>query len=63
MAADYRSALAAATPEQRALLQQTRDRFLLYRESCVTSACIGAAYAGRIREIRDILEDRWRPPR
>jgi len=58
MATAYRRALAAATPEQRALLQRTRDRFLGYRERCASRQCIGDAYVGRMREIRDIMEGR-----
>jgi uncharacterized protein YecT (DUF1311 family) len=58
MAAQYRRALAAATPDQRALLQRTRDRFLGYRERCSNRQCIGDAYVGRMREIRDIMEGR-----
>jgi hypothetical protein len=63
MAAQYSRALTAATPEQRAQLQQTRDRFLGYRDRCSSNACIGDAYVGRMREIRDIMEGRWSPPR
>ena len=43
---------------QRQLLQQTRDRFLAYRDRCPNNACIGDAYTGRMREIRDIMEGR-----
>jgi uncharacterized protein YecT (DUF1311 family) len=63
MATQYRRALAAATPEQRAQLQQTRERFLRYRDRCSNNSCIGDAYVGRMREIRDIMEGRWSPPR
>lgn len=63
MAAQYSRALSAATPGQRAQLQQTRDRFLGYRDRCSNNACIGDAYVGRMREIRDIMEGRWQPPR
>jgi hypothetical protein len=56
MATQYRRALAAASPEQHALLQRTRDRFLSYRERCSNRQCIGDAYVGRMREIRDIME-------
>ena len=47
---------------QRELLQSTRDRFLAYRDRCPTAQCIGDAYVGRMREIRDIMEGRWQPP-
>ena len=61
MAAQYRRSLAVASPAQRQVLQQTRDRFLAYRDRCPNSACIGDAYTGRMREIRDIMEGRWQP--
>ena len=63
MATQYQRALAAATPEQRLQLQQTKERFLRYRDRCQNNSCIGDAYVGRMREIRDILEGRWSPPR
>jgi hypothetical protein len=61
MSTQYRRALGAANPEQRAILQSTRDRFLAYRDRCPNRQCIGDAYVGRMREIRDIMEGRWRP--
>ena len=61
MAAQYRRALAAADDAQRAALQSTRDRFLAYRDRCPNRQCIGDAYTGRMREIRDIMEGRWQP--
>ena len=63
MAAQYDRAIGDATPEQRALLRRTRDRFLGYRDRCPSRSCIGDAYVGRMREIRDIMEGRWRPSR
>ena len=63
MAAQYRRALGAASPEQRDTLQATRDRFLGYRDRCPNRQCIGDAYVGRMREIRDIMEGRLQPPR
>jgi uncharacterized protein len=63
MANQYRSALAAATPAQRALLQSTRGRFVTWRDRCPDRACIAGTYSGRMREIRDIMEGRWQPPR
>lgn len=54
MAGEYRRALANASPRQRALLAQTRDRFLAYRDGCPTVGCMRDAYMGRMREIRDI---------
>jgi len=61
MADQYRGAIDHATPEQRALLRRTRDRFLAYRDRCPNRSCIGDAYVGRMREIRDIMEGTWRP--
>jgi uncharacterized protein YecT (DUF1311 family) len=63
MAAQYGRAFERASAEQRRLLQQTRDRFLTYRDRCPNRACIGDSYTGRMREIRDIMEGRWQPPR
>lgn len=63
MATQYSRSLAAATPQQRLQLQQTRERFLRYRDRCANNSCIGDAYIGRMREIRDIMEGRWQPPR
>lgn len=63
MATQYRRALAAAAPDERALLQSTRDRFLRYRDRCPDRQCIADAYVGRMREIRDIAEGNWQPPR
>ena len=63
MAAQYGRAVAGASPEERALLRRTRDRFIAYRDRCPNRSCIGDAYVGRMREIRDIMEGRWQPPR
>jgi hypothetical protein len=63
MAAQYVHAIDQATPQQRALLRSTRDHFLTYRDRCPNHACIGDAYVGRMREIRDIMEGRWQPHR
>jgi uncharacterized protein YecT (DUF1311 family) len=63
MAAQYGRAVATASPEQQALLRRTGDRFLGYRDRCPNRSCVGDAYVGRMREIRDIMEGRWSPPR
>ena len=60
MAAQYVSALRESDSAQRAQLQSTRDRFLAYRDRCGSDSCIADAYRGRITEIRDILDGRWR---
>lgn len=58
MAAQYGQAVAVATPEQRDALRETARRFYAYRDRCPNRQCIGDAYVGRIREIRDIIEGR-----
>ena len=63
MAVQYGRAIAGGSAEQRDLLRETRDRFLRYRDRCTDRQCMAAAYAGRVREIRDIAEGRWQPPR
>ena len=63
MATEYRRALSSASPDERGLLQSTRDRFLAYRDRCPNRQCIADAYVGRMREIRDIMEGRWQPRR
>ena len=61
MAAQFGDALAEAGSGERALLQRTRVRFLRYRDSCRTDACVADAYRGRMAEIRDIMAGRWQP--
>jgi hypothetical protein len=61
MAALYSHAFAAASPEEREILRDTAGRFYAYRDRCPNTACIGDAYTGRMREIRDIIEGRWQP--
>jgi uncharacterized protein YecT (DUF1311 family) len=63
MAAQYTRSVEVATSRQKALLRSTRDRFIAYRDRCPNRACIGDAYVGRMREIRDIMEGTWEPPR
>jgi hypothetical protein len=63
MAAQYATAMSGASPEQKELLKRTRGRFMEYRDRCPNRTCIGDAYVGRMREIRDIMEGRWQPPR
>lgn len=63
MTQQYRRAMAGASPDQQIQLQSSRDRFLAYRDRCPDSRCIGDAYVGRMREIHDIMEGRWQPPR
>ncbi len=63
MATEYARAVSVATPEQREQLRQSAQRFYAYRDRCPTNACIGEGYNGRLREITDIVEGRWQPPR
>jgi hypothetical protein len=61
MTTQFRRALSSASPAQRQQLQATRDRFLSYRDGCPSRQCMADAYVGRMREIRDIMEGRYRP--
>lgn len=63
MADLFNRSLQQADGEQRAMLQQTRNRFLSYRDRCRSESCIAGAYEGRMREIRDIMSGQWRGPR
>ncbi|WP_407828711.1 lysozyme inhibitor LprI family protein [Sphingomonas sp.] len=63
MSIEYGRAVGVATPEQRDQLRQTAQRFYAYRDRCPDRQCMAAAYAGRVREIRDIIEGRWQAPR
>lgn len=63
MATQYGRALASASPDQRDLLRDTARRFYAFRDRCSDRQCIANAYVGRMREIRDIIEGRWQPPR
>jgi len=60
MSQQFDRAMANADPGQRAVLQQTRSRFLRYRDSCKTRSCIGEAYNERMQEIDDIMAGTWR---
>ena len=57
MSSLFYSALSGATPQVRAELRRTRDRFLAYRDRCGSEACIAEAYDGRMQEIRDIIAE------
>jgi hypothetical protein len=60
MANQYNGALMLADRGQRKLLERTRDRFLSYRNRCATNQCIAETYRSRMREISDIMANRWR---
>ena len=49
-----------ADRNQRRLLQRTRGRFISYRDRCATNQCIADTYRSRMREIGDIMANRWR---
>ena len=61
MASQFSRAFASASPAQREVLRQSAHRFYAYRDRCPSTACMSDAYAGRMREIRDIMEGRWQP--
>ena len=63
MASQFNRALSNADGRQRQLLQRTRTRFLRFRDGCRSDDCIADTYRGRMREISDIMADRWREPR
>ncbi len=63
MASRFFSARGDANPTQRVLLDRTRNSFLAFRNRCGNDQCIADAYRGRIREIGDIMADRWVAPR
>lgn len=60
MASQFRNALTQADRRQRALLERTRGRFLSYRDRCATNQCMAETYRSRMREISDIMANRWR---
>ena len=41
----------------RAELERSRNRFLAFRDRCPSDACIADTYRGRMREIRDIVDE------
>ncbi|MFL6765425.1 MAG: lysozyme inhibitor LprI family protein [Sphingomicrobium sp.] len=63
MAAQYGRALASASPDQNAILRDTARRFYAFRDRCSNRQCVADAYVGRMKEIRDVMEGRWEPPR
>lgn len=60
MASQFNSAMNEGEASQRHLLRRTRGRFLSYRDHCATNQCIADSYRSRMREISDIMADRWR---
>lgn len=60
MAGFYDRAYRDSGGEVRAQLQRSRSNFLAYRDRCTSDRCIADTYRGRISEIGDIVEGRWR---
>jgi uncharacterized protein YecT (DUF1311 family) len=60
MARQYNAAASEADSSQRRLLERTRSRFLSYRDRCTNDECVASTYRSRMREISDIMENRWR---
>ena len=54
MSSMFYSALAGATPQVRANLRRSRDRFLAFRNRCGTEQCVAQAYRDRMDEIQDL---------
>ena len=63
MASQFYSALERADARQRSLLQSTRAGFLAFRDRCRSDQCVADTYRGRMREISDIMANRWNPRR
>lgn len=59
MSSQFYRALSNASPGARLMLQRTRARFLKYRDSCGSAACVAEAYSARMREISDITSGRY----
>ncbi|MEO8141579.1 MAG: hypothetical protein ABI617_02865 [Sphingomicrobium sp.] len=57
MAAQYGRAVASSDRRTRAELERSRGRFLSFRDQCPSDECIADTYRGRIREIRDIVDE------
>lgn len=55
MAAQYRSAYAAADPDRRDVLRSSAHRFYGFRDNCPDARCVANGYGGRMREIDDIM--------
>jgi uncharacterized protein len=55
MAAQYRDAYAAASPETKDALRTTAHRFYGFRDNCPDARCIASGYRERMREIDDLM--------
>jgi uncharacterized protein len=56
MASLWYALMAEADPATRSHLRRSRDSFLERRERCGSEACVGAAYASRMAELRRIAQ-------
>ena len=61
MAGQFNRAISVADPGKRSQLQRSRGRFLQFRDKCSSDACVAGAYRERMREIDDIMNERWSP--
>lgn len=59
MSARYFAALRDADAATRADLEETRRRFLRFRDRCPDERCVARAYSERIDEIKDIARGRY----
>ncbi len=57
MAAQFQSAVRSSDARTRAELERSRNRFLSFRDQCPSNDCIADTYRGRMREIRDIVDE------
>ena len=62
MAGRFNDALSVADSGKRIQLVRSRRVFLRYRDSCKSDACVAGAYRDRMRQIDDIMNERWSPP-
>ena len=61
MAAQFNRAMSAADVGKRTQLERSRRRFLRFRDSCNSETCVASAYFDRMRQIDDIMNERWSP--
>jgi uncharacterized protein len=61
MAGQFNRAVSVSDRGKRLQLERSRNRFLRFRDSCGSDACVAGAYRDRMREIDDIMNERWSP--
>jgi hypothetical protein len=59
VAGQFASAMAEADGRQRRLLLRTDGRYRSVQRRCATDQCVAETYQSRLREISDIMADRW----